>query len=98
MLIELARGAKGLIRMVGNQTILAPPQEEGNAGGENNRRPFPILTGCSVGSKAGAGSRATEKKPQVFSFDKSYWSAGDRGDSDYCSQQVYTLSLSRFNG
>ncbi|CAG7848173.1 Kinesin-like protein unc-104 AltName: Full=Protein immaculate connections; Short=DUnc104 [Serendipita indica DSM 11827] len=76
--------------MVGNQTILSPPQEEGNAAGGS--------------SKGGAGSRATEKKPQTFTFDKSYWSAGDRSDPDYCSQQTLYEDLGRelldhaFNG
>ena len=35
-----------------------------------------------------AGGRATEKKTLSFSFDKSYWSAGDRNESRYCSQQT----------
>jgi hypothetical protein len=71
-LAELARGAKGLIKMVGNQTILSPPSaEELNATGGG-----------------GKNARAIEKKPQNFTFDKSYWSAGDRSDPDYCSQQV----------
>lgn len=65
--LELTRGAKGLIQMVGNQTILNPPQEEG---------------------KGATASRATEKKPQNFTFDKSYWSAGPRDEPGYCSQQV----------
>jgi hypothetical protein len=60
--------------MVGNQTILNPPQEEGNAAGG--------------GGKGGTSSRATEKKPQNFTFDKSYWSAGPRDEPGYCSQQV----------
>ncbi|PVF92902.1 kinesin-like protein [Serendipita vermifera] len=69
---ELARGAKGLIKMVGNQTILSPPSaEELNATGGG-----------------GKNARAIEKKPQNFTFDKSYWSAGDRNDPDYCSQQT----------
>ncbi|RXK41996.1 kinesin [Tremella mesenterica] len=33
-------------------------------------------------------SRAVEKKPQVFSFDKSYWSAGPRDEPQYASQQT----------
>jgi kinesin family member 1 len=33
-------------------------------------------------------SRAIEKKTHAFTFDKSYWSAGDRNDPRYCSQQT----------
>jgi kinesin family protein 1 len=62
---ELGRGAKGLIKMIGNQTILEPPEDTSAKGG-----------------------RATEKKPMNFTFDKSYWSAGERTDPDYCSQQT----------
>lgn len=47
VLIEIARGAKELIRMEGNQTILNPPDVER------------------------ASSRATEKKPYIFSFGES---------------------------
>lgn len=61
---ELARGAKGLIRMEGTQTILEPPED------------------VSVSAKAHG------KKPQVFSFDKSYWSAGPRNEPGYASQQT----------
>ena len=69
-IVELARGAKPLIRMKGNQTFLDPP-EAGSA------------------QAHASGGRATEKKTMSFSFDKSYWSAGDRDDPKYCSQ--YTL-------
>ena len=41
----------------------------------------------SAQAQASSG-RATEKKTMPFSFDKSYWSAGDRNDPDYCSQQT----------
>jgi kinesin family protein 1 len=51
--------------MIGNQTILDPP-EPGSA-------------------QAG---RATERKSHVFTFDKSYWSAGPRDDPQYCSQET----------
>ncbi|KAL1410022.1 hypothetical protein Q8F55_004024 [Vanrija albida] len=61
---QLARGAKGLIRMEGHRTILEPPDH-------------PVSSG-----------RAIEKKPQVFSFDKSYWSAGSRDDDNYASQKT----------
>lgn len=80
--LELARGAKGLIRMVGQQTIIEPPEETGQ-------------------NKSG---RATERKPMNFTFDKSYWSAGERTDSDYCSQQTLFEDLGKellehaFNG
>ncbi|KAF7301241.1 Kinesin-like protein [Mycena indigotica] len=63
---ELARGAKPLIRMEGNQTMIDPPE---------------------VGS-AQDSKRATERKTLSFSFDKSYWSAGDRDEPRYCSQQT----------
>lgn len=66
---ELARGAKPLIRMSGNQTFIDPPEP----GSEQ---------------AASSGGRAAERKTMAFSFDKSYWSAGDRNDSDYCSQQT----------
>lgn len=68
--------------MVGNQTILEPPDEPGQA-------------------KSG---RATERRPMNFTFDKSYWSAGDRNDPDYCSQQTLFEDLGKelldhaFNG
>ncbi|KAK4688603.1 hypothetical protein P7C73_g1497, partial [Tremellales sp. Uapishka_1] len=62
---ELARGAKGLIQMEGDQTILNPPELSGAVSG-----------------------RATEKRPQNFSFDKSYWSAGPRDEPQYASQQT----------
>lgn len=35
-----------------------------------------------------AGGRAVEKKTHAFTFDKSYWSAGDRSEPRYCSQQT----------
>ena len=35
-----------------------------------------------------AQSRATERKTQAFTFDKSYWSACDRNEPGYCSQQT----------
>jgi kinesin family protein 1 len=66
-ILELARGAKPLIRMQGNQTFLDPPE---------------------AGSTQAGSNRATERKTMAFSFDKSYWSAGDRDDPDYCSQQT----------
>lgn len=37
---------------------------------------------------ASSGGRAAERKTMAFSFDKSYWSAGDRSDPDYCSQET----------
>lgn len=67
--------------MIGNQTILEPPED--------------------IGAK---GGRAIEKKPMNFTFDRSYWSAGDRNDPDYCSQQTLYEDLGRelldhaFNG
>ncbi|AAW41182.2 kinesin, putative [Cryptococcus deneoformans JEC21] len=36
----------------------------------------------------GASSKAIEKKPMIFSFDKSYWSAGPKDDPRYASQQT----------
>ncbi|KAL5530751.1 hypothetical protein ACEPAF_7009 [Sanghuangporus sanghuang] len=48
------------------------------------------------GSQAQALSgRATEKKTMTFSFDKSYWSAGDRDDPRYCSQQTLYNDLGK---
>jgi kinesin family member 1 len=35
-----------------------------------------------------ASGRATERKSHVFTFDKSYWSAGPRDDPQYCSQET----------
>ena len=69
MAIEVARGAKCLVRMEGNQTILDPP-EAGSAGAQ------------------AASGRASERKTMTFTFDKSYWSAGDRNEPNYCSQQT----------
>ncbi|KAI1788971.1 kinesin-domain-containing protein [Ganoderma leucocontextum] len=66
---EIARGAKCLVRMEGNQTILGPP-EAGSAGAQ------------------AASGRAAERKAMNFTFDKSYWSAGDRNEPGYCSQQT----------
>lgn len=40
------------------------------------------------GSAQAGSNRATERKMMAFSFDKSYWSAGERTDPDYCSQQT----------
>jgi hypothetical protein len=37
---------------------------------------------------AGDRARAIEKKTHAFTFDKSYWSAGDRNEDRYCSQQT----------
>ena len=37
-MLELARGAKGLIRMVGNQTFLDPPEETGGPKGRATER------------------------------------------------------------
>lgn len=39
-------------------------------------------------STGGASSKAIEKKPMIFSFDKSYWSAGPKDDPKYASQQT----------
>lgn len=39
--------------------------------------------------------RATERKTMSFSFDKSYWSAGPRGDPGYCSQQTLFNDLGK---
>ena len=75
-MIEMARGAKPLVRMEGNMTILEPPE----AG--------------SAQAQATSG-RATEKKTMTFSFDKSYWSAGDRDDPRYCSQQTLYNDLGK---
>ncbi|BEI81426.1 hypothetical protein CcaverHIS002_0205860 [Cutaneotrichosporon cavernicola] len=61
---EIARGAKSLIRMEGNRTILDPPEVQTTS------------------------ARAIEKKSQVFSFDKSYWSASSKDDPRYASQQT----------
>lgn len=63
---ELARGAKGLIRMQGNQTILESPDSDTDPSN----------------SKVHAG------RSHNFTFDHSYWSAGDRNDPDYASQQT----------
>jgi hypothetical protein len=38
--------------------------------------------------EAGSTQRATERKTMNFSFDKSYWSAGQRDEPGYCSQQT----------
>jgi kinesin family protein 1 len=65
-LAEISRGARPLVRMQGNQTLLDPP-ESGSA--QDSRR-------------------ATERKTMMFSFDKSYWSAGSRDEPEYCSQQT----------
>jgi len=51
--------------MVGNQTIIDPPEEA-----------------------AQQQSRATERKTMAFTFDKSYWSACDRNEPGYASQQT----------
>ena len=39
--------------------------------------------------------RATERKTMAFSFDKSYWSAGDRNEPGYCSQQTLYNDLGK---
>ncbi|WVO20454.1 uncharacterized protein IAS62_001751 [Cryptococcus decagattii] len=39
-------------------------------------------------STRGASLKAIEKKPMIFSFDKSYWSAGPKDDPKYASQQT----------
>ncbi|KAF8576210.1 kinesin-like protein [Ramaria rubella] len=41
-----------------------------------------------AGSTQAGSGRATERKTMAFGFDKSYWSAGERTDPDYCSQQT----------
>jgi len=41
-----------------------------------------------AGSAQAGSQRATERKTMTFSFDKSYWSAGDRDEPRYCSQQT----------
>ena len=48
----------------------------------------------SAQAQASSG-RATEKKTLTFSFDKSYWSAGDRDDPRYCSQQTLFNDLGK---
>lgn len=70
--VEIARGAKGLVRMSDNQTFLDPPDASDTG-----------------------GARATEKKTHVFSFDKSYWSAGPRDEPGYCSQQTLYNDLGK---
>ncbi|KAF8659518.1 hypothetical protein AX16_001817 [Volvariella volvacea WC 439] len=68
--------------MQGNQTILDPPD--------------PSLDPTTASpAPAGAGKRATERKQMVFSFDKSYWSAGPRDEPGYCSQQTLFEDLGR---
>lgn len=68
--------------MVGNQTIIEPPED----------------------TQSGKAGRAIERKPMTFTFDKSYWSAGDRNDPDYCSQHTLYEDLGKelldhaFNG
>lgn len=39
-------------------------------------------------STPGDRGRASEKRTHAFTFDKSYWSAGDRDEPRYCSQQT----------
>lgn len=45
-----------------------------------------ILDPPEAGSSG--GGRATERKLMTFTFDHSYWSAGSRDESNYCSQQT----------
>ena len=48
------------------------------------------------GSQAQAMSgRSSEKKTMACSFDKSYWSAGDRNDPKYCSQHTLYNDLGK---
>jgi kinesin family protein 1 len=76
---EIARGAKCLIRMNGNQTILEAPDTVGNHhDGGDSKAPV-----------HGAG------RSHAFTFDHSYWSAGDREDEDYASQQTLFDDLGR---
>lgn len=39
--------------------------------------------------------RQAEKKTHAFSFDKSYWSAGDRDEPRYCSQETLYSDLGK---
>ena len=48
----------------------------------------------SAQAQASSG-RATEKKTMSFGFDKSYWSAGDRDEPRYCSQQTLYNDLGK---
>jgi kinesin family protein 1 len=48
-----------------------------------------------VGSVQAGSNRATERKTMTFSFDKSYWSAGERTDPDYASQETLYEDLGK---
>lgn len=63
---EITRGAKCLIRMQGNQTILEPPDSNDDPG----------------------NAKVHSSRSHAFTFDHSYWSAGERDDPQYASQQT----------
>ena len=48
-----------------------------------------------VGSVQAGSNRAAERKTMTFSFDKSYWSAGDRSDPAYASQETLYEDLGK---
>jgi kinesin family protein 1 len=47
-----------------------------------------------VDSKVDRG-RVVEKRTHAFTFDKSYWSAGDRSEPRYCSQETLYNDLGK---
>jgi len=48
-----------------------------------------------VGSVQAGSNRAAERKTMTFSFDKSYWSAGERTEPAYASQETLYEDLGK---
>lgn len=78
--VELARGAKGLIRVDGSQTILEAPQADDSHASSR-----------AIGKKPQVFSFGKLSYPrwnEADGLDKSYWSAGKRDEPDYASQKT----------
>ena len=80
--IEIARGAKGLIKMEGDQTILEPREITGS---ESSKAFGKKQMTFSFGM---ISTVPNEVRQSSVSADKSYWSAGARDEPQYASQQT----------
>ncbi|KAI8339356.1 hypothetical protein BC941DRAFT_511726 [Chlamydoabsidia padenii] len=75
---EMARGAIGLVRMEGNQTIITQPTTTSSTNSNDSNRPHRDQN--STNNTVGAGDDT-----KAFTFDRSFWSVNPK-DPNYASQ------------
>ncbi len=88
-LVEIARGAKGLIKMEGTQTTLEPPEVTGPSSGKAIGKKQMTFSFGRLSSSYGSSLILT----LYMHIDKSYWSAGPREDPNYASQHTLFSDL-----